>query len=209
MRTRMPGIMSGLALSAAIALAAAPAASAAQDITVTNPNADGTVAATATDVRFADSDTGTEVTCSSSAADGTIASGSHTTPAAIGDLSVSFQDCTGPLGGVSLTPNGQPYQLHIGAFDGATGISTGWVGEVNVSVSTATCSFEAVGNAPGRYDNGTGELTLTPDVALPDGVAPLEASNVGGCLGMVNEGDALTFEATYDVTDPDTPITIS
>lgn len=208
MRKRMPGVLSGLAFAAAVALAAAPAAAAAQDITVTNPNADGTVAATASGITFVDSDTGTEMTCSSSAADGTIADGSHTTPAAIGDLSVGFEDCTGPLGGVSVTPNAQPYQLHIGAFDSGTGVSTGWVGEVDVSVSTATCSFEAVGNAPGRYDNSTGQLTVTPDVALPDGVAPLEARNVGGCLGMVDEGDALTFEAVYDITDPATPITI-
>ncbi|WP_253862527.1 hypothetical protein [Prauserella halophila] len=200
--------MSGLALSAAVALAAAPAASAAQDITVTNPNADGTVAATASDVTFADSDTDTEVTCTSASADGAIPSGTHTTPAAIGDLSVGFENCTGPLGDVSLTPNDQPYQLHIGAFDSGTGVSTGWIGEVNVSVSTSTCSFEAVGNAPGRYDNSTGQLTLTPDVALPDGVAPLEATNVSWCVGMVNEGDALTIDAVYDITDPATPITI-
>lgn len=208
MRTRMPGVLTGLALSAAVALVAAPAASAAQDITVTNPNADGTVAATASGVTFADTDTGTEMNCSSSSADGTIADGNHTTPAAIGDLSVGFQDCTGSLGSVSVTPNGQPYQLHIGSFDSATGVSTGWVGEVDVSVSTLTCSFDAVGNAPGSYDNSTGQLTVTPDVALPDGVAPLEATNVSGCFGLVGEGDALTFEAVYDITDPATPITI-
>lgn len=208
MRNRMPGLLGGIAVSAAVALVAAPAAFAAQDITVINPNDDGAVAASADGVVLADADTGTEVNCSSSAADGTIPSGAHTAPAAIGDLSVGFDSCTGPLGSVSVTPNAQPYQLHIGSFDSATGVSTGWVGEVNVSISTVTCSFDAVGNAPGEYDNATGQLTVTPDVALPDGVAPLEATNTSGCLGLVNDGDALTFEAVYDITDPDTPITI-
>ncbi|WP_158056857.1 hypothetical protein [Saccharomonospora sp. CUA-673] len=195
-------------MSAAIALVAAPAAFAAQDITVTNPNEDGSVSASADGSTLSNVDSGTDVTCSSSSGEGEIPSGSHTAPAPIGDLSVSFDSCTGPLGSVSVTPNAQPYQLHIGSYDSASGVSTGWVGEVNASISTLTCSFDAVGNAPGEYDNATGQLTVTPDVALPDGVAPLEATNTSGCLGLVSDGDALTLEAVYDITDPATPITI-
>ncbi|PXY27079.1 hypothetical protein BAY60_11375 [Prauserella muralis] len=202
-------------MGAALVIAAAPSAFAAQAITVSNANADGSITAHADLVSLADATSGISFECetaggvNASDSTGTIPSGSHTAPADVGDLNVSFNNCAGPLGAVTATPSEQPYDLTIESFDAATGVSTGYVGPVNVHVSMLGCEFDVIGNAPGRYDNNTGVLTVTPDVALPSGVAPLEPVNISGCLGFVNPGDELTYEGDYQLTSPATPITIS
>ncbi|WP_199430377.1 hypothetical protein [Qaidamihabitans albus] len=203
MRKRAASILTaGAAMGAAVAIAAAPAAAAQQSISVDNPNADGSFEASTNLVVLTDVTTGVSFDCSSSTSSGQIPSGSYTTPADVGDINVAFSGCNGPVGSVTATPADEPYDLVIENFDAATGQSTGYVRDVNVHVSMFGCSFDVTGNAPGVYDNAAGTLTMTSG-------GTLTPSNVSGCFGLVNNGDELSYEAVYDVTDPATPITVS
>lgn len=212
MRRRIAGILTtGAAVAAATALAATSAAAAQESITVDNPNADGSYTAHSDYVTLADTTSGIAFDCTSSDSSGTIPSDSYTTPADVGDINVDFNNCSGPLGPVTATPADQPYDLVVTSYDanaGAAGQGFGYVGPVNVHVSMPGCDFDVVGNAPGHYDNAT--HTLTMGGTLPDGVAPLEPTNIVGCIGFVNPGDELTYEGDYLVTDPvDPSITIT
>ncbi|PWV85645.1 hypothetical protein SAMN05421630_102318 [Prauserella marina] len=212
---RMAAAVTGfLAMGAAVAIAAAPAAFAQQAITVTNPNGNNAVAAHTDRVDLRNVTSGVDFFCvtsgsvRASTANGSINSGSYTTPADVGDLNVTFNNCDGPLGPGTAVPNpgSQPYDLVITGTSGGT--STGYVGPVDVHVSMAGCDFDVVGHAPGRYNNAN-VLTMDPAVALPAGVAPLSPTSIVGCFGLVNPGDQLSYGAAYNVTNPASPIIIS
>lgn len=216
MHRRLVAISTAAAVACAAPVAAAVPAAAAGSVTVGNGNADRHFAAHADAVTITDRTVGVHLTCPTSAGShasdltGSIAGGTYATPARIGTLAVSFsQYCTTPLGPGTATPQGQPYPITITGYDAATHTSVGYVGPVNVHASTSACAFDMAGNVPISYDNATGVLSFTADVGLPGGVARLAPRNIMGCFGRVHNGDVLTLEADYHVTDPTPALTIT
>ncbi len=197
MRKITAALLTTAAAGAAVALTAGTASAA--TLTVTNPNSSGAYTASSTSVKLTDGSV--NMTCTGSAGAGVIKSATYSVPptANIGTISsLNFTNCTGPLGAVTTTVSGLPYNVFIAA-GGTT--PTGYIGSANVHVSMPLCSFDVTGNAPGKYVNGTSnQLQLGPSVALPSGVTPLTVSNVSGCAGLVHNGDHPSYTANYTVS---------
>ena len=64
--------------------------------------------------------------------------------------------------------------LHVGSADGTS------------------CVFDITGSVNATYDASTQQLRINPDTTLA-------TSNVTGCLGLINEGDAAQYSATYAI----------
>ncbi len=191
---------------ALIGLSAAPAM-AATTLKVKVSNG-GTYTATASKTVLKDGNVA--VTCAStstkpaSKATGTVATATHqgTSPVKIGTVaSLSFNNCTGPLGAVHTTIQALPYSLKIDSTTNSTGQTDGMITGTKVHVSMTSCAFDVTGSAPGFYTNGTHKLTVTKTLPItPLNTARLTVSNVVGCAGFVNNGDHPTFTSTYTVS---------
>lgn len=217
MRKRVTNILvTGGAALAATAFGATAAFGAATSITVTNPNSDGAYTATTNSTTLTDKNTGVGFTCQSangenaSDASGTIGSGTYSIPHTFPDAiaSLDFNNCNGPLGPVTATPQDLPYALTVVEEDASNPDHwNGYIGPVDVEVSMTNCSFTVTGDAPGYYDNSDHTLHVTKnpadEIVLPDG--PLTISKVDNCTiagtPLVSDGDTGTYEGVYTV-DP-------
>ena len=209
MRTRLGATVLGAAAAATAAtvacLTAAPALAglAARTWTVT-PG--GTVTGTAGTTLLRDSNTGTTLTCTSSQATGTISSGSGLANPLGSIGSLSFNNCTGPLGiSFSASVSG-PFPLNATSYNATKGVTTGSITNIHGSISGPLCSASVDGTAAGanngmvkaHYKNHTGKLTV-----LTTG-GNLHIYNVSGCFGLINSGDAATFSGAYSLSPKQT-----
>ncbi|MER5635385.1 hypothetical protein ABT095_00315 [Kitasatospora sp. NPDC002227] len=188
-------------------MVAAAALTAALGMTAGSATAAGTWTATpggawtakATSPKLLDTRTGTQLTCSSSSAAGTLQSGSGLSGTGISSItSVSWTSCTGPLGiTFSVTPNGLPWALNAVSYNATTGVTTGTLTGVKAHISGAGCTADFAGptsttsaTLAGSYSNSTHTLSISG--------GDLHAYNVSGtCLGLLNNGDAATYTANY------------
>ncbi|WP_327291421.1 hypothetical protein [Streptomyces sp. NBC_01198] len=193
-------LVTGAALAAAIGLAASPA-SAAGTWTVTGG---GSFKATASHPILKDTNTGTTLNCTSSAAGGSATNGtglSGTNIAAISSL--SFTGCTGPAGiSFNVAPQGLPWHLNAVSYNASTGVTTGTLTGV-IAKLTGLCNATFAspsGSTTGAslnatYTNGTHTLAITG--------GNLKAYSVSGiCLGLINNNDLAVFTGNYVVTPP-------
>jgi hypothetical protein len=190
-------IVTGAAMAAAIGLAASPA-SAAGTWTVTGG---GSFTAAASHPTLKDSNTGTTLDCTSSAASGSATNGtglSGTNIAAISGL--SFTGCTGPAGiSFTVAPQGLPWHLNAVSYDG-TDVTTGTLTGVIAKLSglcnatfAGTTSSTSTATLSATYTNSTHTLAITG--------GSLKAYSVSGiCLGLINNNDLATFTGKYVVT---------
>jgi hypothetical protein len=165
---------------------------------------------TATAKKTVLSDKGVSVTCTtkgktpSSKGSGKISNGTYRGKNVV-DLGavkgLKFNNCTGPLLGVTTVVHGKPV-LNADSKTNGKGDTDAIISGVDVSVSMTGCSFVVKGTAPGFYNNKTHTLTMTskklPEKALEK--AQLSISGVSGCAGLVGNGDHPTYNATYTVS---------
>ncbi|MEV6399470.1 hypothetical protein AB0M39_32570 [Streptomyces sp. NPDC051907] len=131
--------------------------------------------------------------CASSAASGTLATGSGNAGANIGQIAdLSFDQCSVAGIDFEVTSTGFPWGLNVSEVsasdpDAVDGSITG----VRAHISGSLCEADFTGSVTGYYKNGTKQLVIN--------AGTLVASNAD-CLGLINDGDAALFEAAYDVT---------
>ncbi|MFC8449203.1 hypothetical protein [Kitasatospora sp. NPDC057223] len=195
---------SGLVVAAAFTAAAGLAASPASAAPTWSTSPGGAFTAKALSPKLTDTKTGTKLTCTSSAAAGNIAVGSGLSGVAIATItSVSWASCSGPLGiTFTVTPQGLPWTLNALSYNAATGTTTGTLTGVKAHISGAGCTADFYGptsttaaTLTGTYTNSNSTLTLSG--------GDLHAYNVSGtCLGLINNGDAATYNAGYALAAP-------
>jgi hypothetical protein len=155
-------------------------------------------------------DRGASVTCASSpttkasTATGSIptATTTGTSPVKIGTVAtLTFKNCTGPLGPVTITVNSLPYSVNVDSKTNSAGQTDTIISGINASVSMKGCSLTVTGSVAGFYTNSTHNLALTPVLPItPLNTAQLTISNVVGCAGIIKNGDHPTYKATYAVS---------
>jgi len=184
-------------LSSGPALAAGPVAALRWTVT---PG--GAVSGSAGTTTLQDSTTGITLTCSSSAATGSLKSGSGLANPLGTIQTLTFSNCTGPLGISFSTSVTGPFPLNATAYNAGTGVTTGRIGKIHGSISGPLCSATVDGSSAtanngavrAHYKNATGKLTV-----LTTG-GNLHIYNVSGCFGLINSGDTATFSGSYTIT---------
>lgn len=202
-------IVTGVAAGAAVVLSATTASADPFEPSSWTISPGGAYTATTDFTELTDVTAGISFTCAT--ADGVAASeGSGTLETSVpggtplGDITaLSFNNCVGPLGPVTATPNDLPYDINGHLFDdmATANETTGHIGPVNVHISMTGCEFDVIGHAPGAFDNASSELRVgLVGHDLPPGAAPLSPVNISGCFGLVNLDDVLTYEGDYTVS---------
>ncbi|MFG2626331.1 hypothetical protein [Streptomyces sp. NPDC048473] len=184
------------ALGAAVALSMSPASAAPHSWAV-SPGGDFTAHAElpTLDVPFA------QLVCDSSdvndgSLDATSADGVD-----IGDINnITFTNCN--VGGINFDVTMAASPWHINAVE-PNATHTDWVdgtvSDISAHIEGIGCSADFSGQVYGHYDNTAGALVI--DGSGTD----LVASNAS-CLGLINDGDVASLNATY-VVDPSQTIT--
>jgi hypothetical protein len=194
------------AAGAVVGLSAAPAmASTTLTVKVTNGGS-----YTATAAKTVLTDGSVSVTCSTvgsvpaSKTTGSVptATTTGTSPVKVGTAkTLSFNNCSGPLGMVTTTLTGLPYSISVDSKTNSTGQTDGIISGVKAHVSMTGCAFDVTGSTAGFWSNKTFKLTVTPKPPItPLNTAQLTVANVSGCAGIVNNGDHPTFTGTYTVS---------
>lgn len=156
--------------------------------------------------KLKDTRTGSTVTCASSSLSGTLKSGSGLSGTGLGSITaVGFTNCGGPLGFTfGLRAGDLPWQLNAASYNAATGVVTGSISHIHISLSGPSCSAVVDGTSGsasnGRvrfsYANGTGGLTTTG--------GNLHFYDVQGCAGLFNNGDPAKMTAHYTISPKQT-----
>ncbi|MFI6892791.1 hypothetical protein ACIBM4_01580 [Streptomyces sp. NPDC050256] len=129
------------------------------------------------------------VECDSSDAHGTL----YANGGVLADMEgVSFTGCAVAGMAMDVTMNATPWQV----VGGAGASNPNWVDLVvqgfSVHIEGVGCAADFDGSLHGHYDNSTGNLVM-------DGTGvDLVASNAS-CLGLINNGDVASFNASYHV----------
>jgi hypothetical protein len=189
--------VTGAALVAAIGLAAAPAFATVSSAVVTgSTGSGGAITATATTPTLTDNTTGAKLTCTSAAASGLVPNGTYTagapTSIKVGTVTASTWN-TCKLNSITfgVTAQSLPWNLNV---TGATASGSTPASLTGVSAKlTGLCTATITGSVTGSYVNSSHTLALTS--------GSLSVSGVGGlCLGLINNGDSITYKANYVVT---------
>jgi hypothetical protein len=200
-RNRLGGVIFATAaavMAVNLGVTTALAASTTLNATVTQG---GSYKGTATSATLTDN--GVSLTCSTSgktpavSVKGNVPDGTTqgASPLKVGTAkALSFNNCTGPLGAVTVTPIKESYAVKADSATSSTGQTDMIISGIDTSVSMSGCSFTVTGSVPGYYTNSNSTLTLTPDLPMkPLSKAQLTVGNVNGCAGLVNNGDHPTF----------------
>ena len=188
------------AAAAALGLAAGPSSAVPSTVwTVTPSPADfeavnvGNIVLTAT----------IPMTCTVSTADGDMHSATGN-PAGVATIDTmkfgaSTSPCTSVLGNVTTTSI-TPWSVVAADYDAATGVTTGYVGNVEANVTAGACKFTVTGQASATYTNSTGVL------AVNSTAGELSVSNPVNCGAIVTTATKPTFKGNYAVTEKDTGV---
>lgn len=194
-RTAAGGAVTGAAFLAAFALGASPAFAAPTSATVSGSSSTGAVTATASAPTLTDNTTGTKLTCTSSSATATIKNGTTTgtPPIKVGTINtVTWNTCKLNSITFSVAASATPWNVNITGVTDSSGNSAGSLTGVVAKLS-GLCTATVSGTATGHYANGSHALVI-------DG-GTLTVSGVGGlCLGLINNGDTVTYAANYVVS---------
>jgi len=152
-----------------------------------------TYTGTAPSTTFGDATGGLSLTCEStitgSATEATFGLQLLTLDAAAS----SWSQCTGPLGlSFDLVGVGS-WQFNAMTQSGSvTGYTLADV-TFHITNPDGVCAFDATGSVLATYDSSTQQLDTNPDPTL-------EISNVTGCFGLINDGDAADWSASYHIS---------
>ncbi|MFD5650769.1 MULTISPECIES: hypothetical protein [unclassified Streptomyces] len=143
------------------------------------------------------------MTCTVSTADGTMESTTGNPGNVAGIDTMNFgtagAPCSSVLGNITTT-SVTPWSVVAEDYDASTGVTTGYVGDVEANVSAGACSFTVKGQASATYTNSTGILAV-------DSVAgELAVSNPVNCGAIVTEDTQPTFQGDYAVTEKETGV---
>ena len=164
----------------------------------------GKITASAGTTTLKDTKTGSVLMCTSSASAGTLNAEADPTAGTI--TSLTFTNCTGPLGlTFTVTNSGFPWKLTASAFNSGTGVTTGTISGIKSLLSGPGCTANVAGTTattPGKvkvtYTNSSNTLaTLTTG-------GTLHVWNVSGCAGLINSGDPTVFSGSYKVSPTET-----
>ena len=166
----------------------------------------GAITATSGKTAFRDTTTHTVVTCLSATASGTLKSGSGLPGSHAGSLStVGFTTCTNPADTdirFVLRATDLPWHVNLSSYDAATGVVTGTVSHIQITMTGAGCSgvidgtsgTASDGKVKFTYTDSTGRLTVLTTSGN------LHFYDVTGCLGLFNDGDPVTLDAPFTVS---------
>ncbi len=205
------------AVSVSLVALAGPAFAAGPPYTVSvgGSSAAGTHAITANSVgtvKFsAKNSAGTIVNmnCTSVAGAGQVTSGTGVNPVAT-ITSTTWSGCTIPGGAATVSQVGTWNVTGTGG-NATAGTETvaGTIGNVTAGIQTTAnpnvCKFTATGAPTGSFDEAGQQLRIS-EVGY---TGNLTLSNVSGCLGRLQNGNAADFEANLAVTSPDGAIDLS
>lgn len=211
-KTALVGIAAGAAVGLVVtsAFAAAPtykitAGSKTSGTTTYNGKTTGSPG-----VRFNDQRSGLATTCTSATAAGVMKLGPSVSGTGAGTITkTTWVNCQGPTGlGLVLTPKQTQTWTINGIARPVNGVTKVFIGAVKAHITTNIgCVFDVLGSVDGTYTNATGKLAVK---TVATSTHKLKAANVNSsCLGQVQNGDVLSFVATYAVTTPTGAIKIS
>ncbi|MBD0710174.1 MULTISPECIES: hypothetical protein [unclassified Streptomyces] len=178
--------------SAAFALAVSPASAVPSTVWTVSPSPASITAVNSGNIVL--SVNGVAMTCTKSNGTGT---GSSTTgnPATVGTINtIAFgatgAPCTSVLGNVT-TVAATPWTIVAEDYTAATGVTKGYVGNVDATVTVGACVFRVTGKATSTYTNSTGAL------AVNSVAGDLTVVSSTGCGVAVPVGAKPTFKGTY------------
>ncbi|MGW4020425.1 hypothetical protein [Streptomyces sp. NPDC005009] len=100
--------------------------------------------------------------------------------------------CTSVLGNVTTTSI-TPWDVVAEDYNAATGVTTGYVGDITANVTAGACKFTVTGEASATYTNSTGVL------AVNSVAGELKVSNPVNCGAIVTVNTKPTFKGNYAV----------
>jgi hypothetical protein len=170
----------------------------------------GTLAGSTTDVSFRLK--GAEITCESTAPNplastlqllvnnGATAGAAPLSVGSVVKVMFSNEDCTGPLGKVTIRPKTNDHGFFVNSITSNAGRTDIELGMVNMKIAMTGCSFRVEGGADGYFNNAAHSLTMSPTLPIkPAQKTELTISTVSGCAGLVKDGQHPVFEGTYDL----------
>ncbi|RYY51155.1 MAG: hypothetical protein EON53_01840 [Actinomycetales bacterium] len=119
---------------------------------------------------------------------------------------LSFQGCTWP-GGTMMTALTTPATLHVTgpATSGSSDVVQGHLDDLTIRSSYAICDFTVTGSARVTFNESTQRLAIEETGFTGN----LTVSKVRGCLGQVQNGQAMNLTMNLQLTSPDGAINIS
>jgi hypothetical protein len=139
------------------------------------------------------------MTCTVSAAAGTMASTTGNPGNVAGISTMTFgasgSACTSLLGNVTTTSI-TPWHVYAEDYNSATGVTTGYIGDIDAVVTAGSCKFTVLGEASATYTNSTGVLSVNSvsgELRVSDNPAPV------GCGAIVTSTTKPTFKGNYTV----------
>ena len=124
----------------------------------------GAITASAGVTKLKDTNTGSVLSCKTSASTGTLKSGHGIAGTNLGSITkLTFSTCTGPLNlTFTVTNSGFPWTLSGSAFNSGTGTTTGNISGIKSSLSGGPCSLTVGGTTglgheekPFRWEDST------------------------------------------------------
>jgi hypothetical protein len=194
--------------AAALALGIGTAAMAATTWTI-KPG--GSYTAKSGTTTLTDTVTGAVLTCTSSAAAGTLKSGSGKTNPIGTVTSSTFTGCTGPAGlTFSVTASAsstKPWKVNATSF--SSGVATGNISGIHAVLNGTnnTCMATVDGTGASAFN---GKVKITHSNSAPTKLKVTKGINLhtynvsAGCLGAINSGDTVTYKATYTLNKAQT-----
>ncbi|WP_411070468.1 hypothetical protein [Streptomyces sp. cmx-4-25] len=178
--------------SAALALAVSPATAVPSTVWTVTPSPASITAVNSGNIVL--SVNGIAMTCTKSNGAGT---GQSTTgnPATVGAInSIAFgatgAPCTSLLGNVTTVAT-TPWTIVAQDYTAATGVTKGYIGNVDAKVTVGACVFRVTGKASGTYTNSTGALAVN---SVAGELTVVSATNCGSAVPV---GAKPTFKGTY------------
>jgi hypothetical protein len=202
MRKHLTAVLLGS--GAALALGIGATTAMATTVTTWTISPGGSVSGSAGKTILKDTNTGTVLTCQSSATAAKLKTGSgQTSP--IGKItSVTFTTCTGPgslkfTATTSASPT-NPWNLNASSYNSGTGVTKGSITKVTASLSGNGCTATVAGTTPTSTGKTNGSYSNSTHILTASG-GNLHVWNVSaGCLGLINTGDATTFTGKYTIS---------
>ncbi|MFI8321430.1 hypothetical protein [Streptomyces sp. NPDC085529] len=189
--TRNLAVVAGAAASA-FALAVSPASAVASTVWTVTPSPASFTAVNSGNIVL--SVNGIAMTCTKSNAAGSMQSATGN-PATVGSISTmvfgaSGVPCTSVLGNVVTTPT-TPWAVKVYDYTAATGVSKGYIDNVDAKVTVGACVFRVTGKASGTYTNSSGTL------AVNSTAGELTVVSATNCGSAVPVGSKPTFKGNY------------
>jgi hypothetical protein len=188
MRTRLTKVLlSAGAAALVVGLTATTALATAKTTWSVSPGGSISVSGSA---QVKDTKTGTIAKCKKITLSGTLKSGTGLSGTGLGTVTdASFSGCTIATITVTVTVKDLPWTVDALSYDSSTGVSTGKLVGVELVATATGCSATLQGTTA---TNGYTKFTYTNSSAKLALVGPggnLEAADVSGCFGLVNNGD--------------------